>query len=280
MRKGSRRRVAVEQAAFHDLVLLNTTDLVHAFKWAASLPVRYDFIAKTDEDSYIHPYNFQRLLSRLPRTKAYWGKANINENYRQWSKDRMDFDSTYMAGGLYVITILMAYEDWNMGWWVAIARQALYGMLPNNTNYINSEDIAPLRAEDVQAAPLSEWYNLDWDGSEEEKEINQDAKDGHPPLSTICVHNLKTMDRYHYVHDYFSSNSLVHWQLCQRTQFQGKRCKMLLVGEPWDGDVQEALADMCSVHAAACEDIGLPWGLQGGDNHTEAGHLNEHVEAI
>ena len=43
--------------------------------WASQLPQHYDYVIKADTDTYLHPYNLQRLLHRLPRQRAYWGEV-------------------------------------------------------------------------------------------------------------------------------------------------------------------------------------------------------------
>ena len=47
------------------------------YVWVAAQQKRYDYVIKTDDDTYVHPFNMQRLLTSLPRKGAYWGKVSV-----------------------------------------------------------------------------------------------------------------------------------------------------------------------------------------------------------
>eukprot|EP00798_Chlamydomonas_sp_ICE-L_P019038 gene19038-25633_t len=76
-------------------------------------------------------------LKRSTGGRVYRGKANYMAEYELLSTLEGMF-STYMAGGLYIITpdfvdwivkkralaeasIVTSYESWQMGWWIALA---------------------------------------------------------------------------------------------------------------------------------------------------------------
>lgn len=95
--------VTVEQQAYRDILLLNYSENMNAgktfnfFKWAASKAPLYTFVAKMDDDVFLHPANFQARLRVLPRTNLYFGRPIplFNDSRLSW----------FHQGMLYVISM-------------------------------------------------------------------------------------------------------------------------------------------------------------------------------
>eukprot|EP00798_Chlamydomonas_sp_ICE-L_P019413 gene19413-26070_t len=205
-------------------------------------------------------------LALLPRTidKVHARKANFHALYRIYSRGKLNFRSTYMAGGLYVMssdlvtwiannsdvaasTVHFAYEDWNAGWWAAMARTALYGKLSEKPDYSSDKDIKVWGANDVQASTRNEWYNLDWPFLDV-REISVDANLGNPPLSTIVAHRIKNQSRFQWMHDYFMNVSFTQRHMCAKLSQPTATCKAMMKGQGWTSDLPSFMAHLYDFH--------------------------------
>ncbi|CAM6121302.1 unnamed protein product [Calypogeia fissa] len=181
--------VGMENATYGDIILLNCTENLNegkTFTFFSSLPDRgleYDYVMKTDDDSYLRFENLGRSLKGLPRTDLYYGYILPCDNDDPYS--------WYMAGMGYLIS-------WDLVLWIRNSP------IPRN-NSVGTEDQL-----------VGDWFN---EGGVAKNRVNEKPLFyDHPEFGGTCAHELvpetillhqvKTPERWANVLDFFEKDRI------------------------------------------------------------------------
>ncbi|KAL6763461.1 galactosyltransferase-domain-containing protein [Haematococcus lacustris] len=217
-----------EQARQADLVLVDpqhTTAGAQALKtwsfllWAAQRKPNASFVVKMDEDVWLHPHRFQRLLSSLKPQRSYWG-------IMQHAADQ----TAYMAKQAWVLSTDLVL-------WVQQHRSALMAVPRYSTEaneallvgrLVSAQGVSVTELEAGQ--PAAEWEVYDWGPDAALNSSNAEAVAGLPPQETLVVHRLKRTAALLHTHDLFLG-SLMRWSSCAAADFHPPGCLAVLRGE-------------------------------------------------
>lgn len=184
--KGSEEKllVGLEILRHNDILILDCDESINGgktfafFSTLADSEIKYDYVMKADDDSYLRFDNLGRSLQRLPRTDLYYGYILPCENN--------DPHAWYMAGMGYLLS-------WDLVQWI---RESL---IPRE-NSVGTEDQL-----------VADWFN---EGKKAKNRVNKKPLFyDHPEFGgqcshelipeTILIHQLKSQERWVNVLSYF-----------------------------------------------------------------------------
>ena len=157
-----------EQNFNHDLILLDINENMdegktyHFFKYVASLPTRYKFYLKADQDAYLHLHNINKRLSSLPESNVYWGRAGVDPFMLGMLYGATRDLIQYIAKSKKVAKLIVGNEDRIFGYWIEMANRKV--------SYVSEVDLFYDYKE----------YGMGW------------AKDF--VNGTLCIHQLKSTE--------------------------------------------------------------------------------------
>lgn len=181
--------VGMERLQYNDMLVLDCEENMNHGKTfvylssVAAMGIRYDYVMKTDDDSYVRLQNLGRSLSEQPRNDLYYGYILPCEN--------QDAHAWYMAGMGYVLS-------WDLVEWV------------------HDSPIPKNNSEGTEDRLLGEWVNAGGVAKNRVsmKPLFYDHPDfggecSHPLVpETILVHQLKTPQRWSHVLSFFEHDRI------------------------------------------------------------------------